>query len=335
MRYYAKIIRDNVETLWSGGNNFMIPKYISLKEKINEDILSEKYPIGSKLPTEIQLSEQYNVSRSTVRQTLEILENEGIISKRWGSGNTVIAKSDLSKKTIVRILIPDSNNGMYAAAIDDITSVLLKDGLQVELFETKGHFALEREYLKEMLKDMYGGLFILPVHSSIPSTNSDLLQILLKRQLPIIFLENADTRIYNPIIVNTDDYSKGYQMARSLINSGHKKLGGVFNHDSASSVNAFTGFVDAIRDANLEIIDECFLWVDSGDSRPINRFLKTAYNTVSSVYLDDVSRGTDGTFPVSTCTLALSKSLGKEAAKAFLALKKNGNSHSITIPYKN
>ena len=76
----------------------MVPKYIVLKEKINEDILSDIYPLDSKLPTEVELAKKYNVSRSTVRQALELLVNDGIISKRWGSGNTVISKSDSSKK---------------------------------------------------------------------------------------------------------------------------------------------------------------------------------------------------------------------------------------------
>ncbi|MBR4708073.1 MAG: GntR family transcriptional regulator, partial [Pseudobutyrivibrio sp.] len=44
----------------------MIPKYISLKEQINQDILKNKYPVGAKLPTEVQLAEEYGVSRSTV-----------------------------------------------------------------------------------------------------------------------------------------------------------------------------------------------------------------------------------------------------------------------------
>ena len=85
----------------------MVPKYIILKEKINEDILSGVYPLDSKLPTEVELAEKYSVSRSTVRQALDLLVGEGIISKRWGSGNTVISKSNSSKKNTVMLIVPD------------------------------------------------------------------------------------------------------------------------------------------------------------------------------------------------------------------------------------
>ncbi len=320
----------------------MIPKYLWLKEKINENILSEKYPLGSKLPTEVQLAKEFSISRSTVRQALELLEQEGIISKHWGSGNIVISKSDSSKKRIVRVLIPNKDDEIFEQIVDDISSTLLKEGFQIELLETKGQFQLERQYLNEMLTDVYGGLIISPSHSSLPSTNSDILQFLLKRQTPVVFLGTSPANIYNPTVVSFDNYSKGYQMARELINSGHEKIGGIFLHDSAGSMHTSSGFLDAIRDANLQLCDSCFLWCNSIDPEgintrsngAINRFLKNAYNLVTAVYIDDDSINMDNSFPIIHCDLTPAKSLGKEAAKVLLEIKKNGNSKSITIPYK-
>ena len=319
----------------------MVPKYIVLKEKINEDILSDIYPLDSKLPTEVELAEKYNVSRSTVRQALELLVNDGIISKRWGSGNTVISKSDSSKKKTVMILLPETKSSQHQSALDDLTSTLLKEGFTIECHETLQQYSLERKYLSTMLTDIYSGLIIAPVHSAMPSTNSDLLHLLLKRQLPIIFLESAPTGIYNTTVVASDNYGRGYQMARRFINSGRKKLGGIFIHDSAKSIAAFSGYVDAIRDAGLSICDSCFLWCNSVDPQGINtrnatfinKFLKHACEEAEVIYLDDDSLGTEWLFPVKTNQIELSKPLGKEAAKKFIEIKKNGNATSITIPY--
>ena len=83
----------------------MIPKYILLKDKINEDIIKNIYPIGSNLPTEVELASMYDVSRSTVRQALSLLSDQGIISKRWGSGNTIINKPDNNKSKTVMVLL--------------------------------------------------------------------------------------------------------------------------------------------------------------------------------------------------------------------------------------
>lgn len=308
----------------------MIPKYIKLKETINEKILTGEYPLGSKLPTEIQLAQEYAVSRSTVRQALELLEESGIISKHWGSGNTVMAKSDTSKKNIVRLIVPLIKSPIYGDYIEDIQSVLLKDGFQVEILETKGRISLEREYLLEMQNEMYAGLIIAPAKLGVCSTNEDLLQILLKRQTPILFINSAPANIYNPAVIKADDYSRGYQMARSFINEGHKNLGGIFLQDEIASTTAFSGFVDAIRDANLPILDSCFLFCNSVDypgmesrtNSSINKFLKAAFDTASVIYVDDNTLYTDELFPVNRCTVQPSKPFGKEIAKAFLQLCK-------------
>lgn len=312
----------------------MIPKYITLKEKINSDILSNIYPIGSKLPTEVELAAAYNVSRSTVRQALDLLVKQGIIEKRWGSGNTVVGKSDNSKAKTIMVLLPNSKHEILAEALSDIQSTLLKNGYEVEFHETKNQYQIERNYLNALMDQVYGGLIILVAHSNLPSTNADILQIQLKRQLPIVFINSAPETLYNPVVIGFDHYNKGYQMARFLINSGHKKIGGIFIQDSAASIRAFSGFMDAIRDANLEICDNCFMWCHYGSSSGINRFLKSAYDTVSAVYADDSSITGDGTYPIFTSSLYPTKSLGKECAHAIIAIKKNGNSKSVTIPYK-
>lgn len=320
----------------------MIPKYIRLKEIINDKISKGEYPIGSKLPTEMQLADEYNVSRSTVRQTLELLKEDGIISKRWGSGNTIISKNNTSKKNVVKIILPDKKYPFYENLVEDIETLLLKEGFQPDFCETKGSVNSEREYLSSMLNDAYGGLIILPTHSSVSSTNTDLMQILLKRQVPIVFINSAPKDIYSPTVIAADNYARGYYMARSYINEGHKNIGGIFLQDDVASTLAYSGFIDAIRDANLTINDAFFLFVNSIDfpgmstraEHTINEFLRVAYQDASVIYVDDFTLYPEGAFPVYRSNLHLSKSFGKEIAKAFIALKKNGNSKSITIPYK-
>ena len=313
----------------------MIPKYISLKEKINQDILKNKYPIGSKLPTEVELAEEYGVSRSTVRQALQLLSDQGIISKRWGSGNTVLAKSNNDKANTVVILVSSLKTPASKEFVADATSVILKNGMVTEVYETKNHFQIERDHLKELLNDIYGGLIIECAHSILPSTNVDILQQLLKRQLPIVFINSAPMGLYSPLVVSFDHYQRGYFMARFLINAGYKKLGAIFVGGSIASANAYSGFVDAIRDAGLYIYDEYLRFMGANESTvSVNKFLKNALNTVDVVYSDSDALAGDGTFPVHTSTLQTHKSLGKECAHALLTQKKNGNSKSVTIPYK-
>lgn len=66
-------------------------------EVIKDSIINGIYPIGSLLPTENELEEQFKVSKITVRKAIELLENDGYVSKRSGKGTTVISNSIFNK----------------------------------------------------------------------------------------------------------------------------------------------------------------------------------------------------------------------------------------------
>ena len=58
--------------------------YLQIAEEIKKDLLNLKY--GEQIPSEIELIERYGVSRGTVRQAVNILENSGYLYKVMGKG---------------------------------------------------------------------------------------------------------------------------------------------------------------------------------------------------------------------------------------------------------
>lgn len=71
------------------------PLYHQLKELLAERIARGEWEPGDMLPTEEQLQEQYEISRTTVRQALKELELEGRISRQRGRG-TFVSRPKLS-----------------------------------------------------------------------------------------------------------------------------------------------------------------------------------------------------------------------------------------------
>ena len=55
-------------------------------EQIRELILQGAFGPGEKLPTELELSKQLNIGRSSIREALRVLEAEGLIKVRRGAG---------------------------------------------------------------------------------------------------------------------------------------------------------------------------------------------------------------------------------------------------------
>ena len=63
-----------------------IPLYFQLAEVLKQEIQSGALAVGSKLPTENELCEQYSVSRSVVRQALQSRSQENLIDTERGRG---------------------------------------------------------------------------------------------------------------------------------------------------------------------------------------------------------------------------------------------------------
>ena len=57
---------------------------------LTEEIHSGRWPVGSKLPTEVRLVEQLGVSRTVVREAISRLRNAGLVEPRQGSGVYVL-----------------------------------------------------------------------------------------------------------------------------------------------------------------------------------------------------------------------------------------------------
>lgn len=63
--------------------------YEIIAEQIKQQIISGALQPGERLPTSKELSERYQVGRSTVREALSALEIMGLIETRQGEGSTV------------------------------------------------------------------------------------------------------------------------------------------------------------------------------------------------------------------------------------------------------
>jgi len=66
-----------------------LPLYHQVYEILRGKILRREWGSGDMLPSEQELCEQYNVSRTTVRQVMGRLDNEGLIERHRGCGTFV------------------------------------------------------------------------------------------------------------------------------------------------------------------------------------------------------------------------------------------------------
>ena len=77
--------------------NSDMPLYVQLLSIIRRGIKTGLINEGDTLPSEAELCEMFNLSRSTVRHAIGELENEGLVIRRRGKG-TFISKPKMSRK---------------------------------------------------------------------------------------------------------------------------------------------------------------------------------------------------------------------------------------------
>jgi len=70
-----------------------IPLYLQAETMIRELILLQEYQDGKLLPDEVTMAEQMGVSRNTVRQAMDRLVYDGVITRKKGVGTKVSFKS--------------------------------------------------------------------------------------------------------------------------------------------------------------------------------------------------------------------------------------------------
>ncbi len=83
-------------------NNDIIKKskklrYVEVYNKLYKMIKEEDLPDNYRLPSEPELAKYLGVSRTTLRQALSLLQDDGLIKNIRGKGNFIV-KSQKSKK---------------------------------------------------------------------------------------------------------------------------------------------------------------------------------------------------------------------------------------------
>jgi DNA-binding FadR family transcriptional regulator len=77
--------------------------YLRIAEELRNRIVVGNYPVGTRLPPEIQLAQDMGVARTSVREALRVLAALGLVeTTRGGSGGTVVLEID--HRDVMRML---------------------------------------------------------------------------------------------------------------------------------------------------------------------------------------------------------------------------------------
>ena len=134
-------------------------RYRVLKDYLVQKIQSGEYVSDDKIESEPSLCRRFNLSRSTARQALKELENEGYLYRIQGKG-TFVKDSNPSNSRKIALLIYDTlymTNPVTANLIRGIDSFLSTSNFALDVLASKRSFQDERISL---MSEVYAGFLI-------------------------------------------------------------------------------------------------------------------------------------------------------------------------------
>lgn len=243
----------------------MAAKYKVLADLLREELIRNSGSSTYKFPTEAELSRKYQMSRETVRHALRLLADEGLVESRQGSGTYATGKPVGAVPRQVAVITSFLDDYIFPTILHDAQAVFTQQGYSTLVYATENKVGREREILCRLLNEPIKGILVEGSKTALPSPNADLYQRLRQAGIPIVFLHGAYAELSGIPCISDDNYSGGYQLARYLIEKGHRNIAGIFKSDDTQGPQRYHGAISAIRDAGLDIADDNFCWYDTHD----------------------------------------------------------------------
>ncbi|MDD3411511.1 MAG: GntR family transcriptional regulator [Eubacteriales bacterium] len=250
----------------------MEPKYQAVAEQLRRDIAAGIFQDGDTLLTEAELKDKFGVSRQTVRQAIALLESDGLVLRRRGSGTYVTHGPRRRSGTLnVSVITTYITDYIFPSIVRGVESVLSAEGCIMNLSATYNRTDHERALLERILETPVDGLIVEGTKTALPNPNIGLYEKLIERNIPFVFINGYYPQLSRAVHVVTDDVAGGRMAAEALMSKGHKRIGGVFKSDDMQGHLRYQGFSEALQQRGLSVRDSAVCWFSTENK---NRFLK-------------------------------------------------------------
>ena len=261
--------------------------YFSALETLKKEILSGKYPLNSKLPSESELSKDLNISVTTIRKILNTLRESNLIETIKGSGSFVCNQT-INRHIPVIIYNSDST----------FRSTELLQGIQ-DFFNEVGFVSLptfndadpqkETQLITNLIEKGHTNIIIYPLSSE---SNSAFYQFVMRKGVNLTFVDTLPHNITCDY-VSSCNLLGGYIATKKLIDLGHKNIAFCCYGDpsNTNTINErFKGYLSALEQNGIPLQKENIVFnFKKGDDEFTDNFIKNTKATAIFAANDDLA----------------------------------------------
>jgi GntR family transcriptional regulator, arabinose operon transcriptional repressor len=219
-----------------------------------ERILDGRLSVGTRLPTDDELADLYQISRDTVRQALALLANEGLIERVQGRGTFVIQPrsngspvTQPKQKQIGLVLNRTLRTHLTMNLLVGVEQAAKSHGYNVSFTYAEGEQDQQARDIARLQANHVLGMIIWAMGDT---THDNSIQQLQTDQFPLILIDR-----YFPGLaidyVGSDNIGGGYRATEHLLILGHRRIGFVFAQEetlqTTSVYERWQGYCKALQ----------------------------------------------------------------------------------------
>ncbi|NKB42634.1 MAG: GntR family transcriptional regulator [Alphaproteobacteria bacterium] len=239
------------------------PRYQALADILQNEIESGVYPVGTRMPTELELCNRFSVSRFTVREALRRMIDNGMILRRQGSGTVVVSKNP----TTMFVQKLNSIDELLQYSIDTRLKVENSVAVEVDVNTARmigcepgdaWHKIESVRYLDEKSPICWTNVYVRPEHSNLADRigeDATPVFMIIEKEFDVV-AEEVTMDLFAGSIEETKAWAMGVEAGSPtliIVRKYKDKTGRVFEVSvSEHPAGRFTFSIDLLRSSNTD-----------------------------------------------------------------------------------
>jgi DNA-binding LacI/PurR family transcriptional regulator len=246
-------------------------KRLQLRSFILSDLEKGKIRVGDQLPTEIEMVQKYSMSRATVREGIALLVQEGILSRKRGSGTFIRSlKARTSNKLLAALVSCQSGRwDNFGLIIQEIEQKVHDQGNSLIVCNHDSKKEKVERYLDRLVHDGVAGVIFSPIQlPGYKDVNLEIVRKLEDKGIPFVLIAtpiSADT-LCRFSFVSSNGFAATREIVQHLVRLGHRRIAYIRGFSEVfSAEERFSGYMEEMRRQGLQVPEGYIKQIKVGD----------------------------------------------------------------------
>lgn len=227
------------------------PLYIQVANTLRQRILDGIWHDGDAIPSEKVLCAEFDIARGTLRQALQLLEQEGYLWREQGRGSFVRLADRLPvdiQSRHLAFVVPYIRDSSVSTILVGFQQVAQQAGFSVVFNHVNNDLHQQQDVLQTLVQQGVMGIALYPVDSETVIG----IDKLVRSNYPIVLVDRYLKSLSTDYVMS-DHFGGALRGVHYLVNQGHRRVGFVTWLSPAVSMDhRLLGYVTALRERGID-----------------------------------------------------------------------------------